>query len=91
MTRAGELGQSSFTLSAVAIEPQILAEDALLPVGALGFDDNGMTVRRKLDCRLVDIIKEFVQCEFRFVGGSRGNRDYGSEQNGCQVSSCHSW
>ena len=72
VTRAGELGQSSFTLSGVAIEPQILLEDALLPVGALGFDDNGMTVRRKLDGRVVDVVKEFVQCEFRFVGGVGG-------------------
>ena len=91
VTGPGELGQSSFLHSVVAVEPQILTEGALLPVSTLGFDDYGMPVGRNPDCRVVDIIKEFVQCEFRFVGSMGGNRDYSSEHNDCQVSSCHSW
>ena len=60
MAGPGELGQSSFLLSVIAVEPQILAKDALVPIGVLGFDDNGMPVRRNPDCGIVDIIKEFV-------------------------------
>ena len=43
------------------------AEDLLVPVGALGVDDNGLSVGRDFHFLEVDNVEELVECELGFV------------------------
>jgi hypothetical protein len=48
----------------VTKEPEVAAEDLLVPVGAVGGDDDGVAVRRDLDRPEVDGVEELVEDEF---------------------------
>ena len=54
-------------LAVVAIEPEVLAEDLLVPIGAFGNDDDRMAVGRNLYRREADGVEEFVEREFGFA------------------------
>ena len=53
----------------VAIEPEIGAEDLLIPVGAVGDDDDRTAVGRKFNRSEADGVKEVVEGEFGFALG----------------------
>src|SRR5947209_6329508 len=53
-------------LGVIAIEPEIGAKDFLVPVGALGFDDDGVTVGGKRHVAKGHRVEEFVEREFGF-------------------------
>ena len=53
----------------VAVEPEVGAEDFLVPVGAVGFDDDGVAVGRKGDVAIAHGVEEFVEGEFGFGVG----------------------
>ena len=52
----------------IAIEPDIFAELAALPIGALSGDHDGMAVGRNLNISEADRVKEFVQRELGLAG-----------------------
>ena len=69
----------------VVIEPEIFAEDLLVPVGAVGADDDGIAVGRNLERGEADGVEEFVEGEFGFVLGYGDNgesRDDRRDANG---------
>ena len=59
------------------IEPEIAAEDLLVPVGALGADDDGIAVGRNLERGKADGVEEFVEGELGFALG-RDERGHNS-------------
>ena len=56
VSRLRQLDQRA-ALAVVAIEPEVAAEDLLVPVGALGVDDNEVSVGRDFHPREVDKLK----------------------------------
>jgi len=75
VTRLRELSQSSVTVGIIAIEPEIFAEDALVPVGTKGPNDYRAAVRGDFHVGEADKVKKFVERELGFIGGvGRENR-----------------
>src|SRR5712692_2000324 len=62
----GELGQPA---AVVTIEPQIVAEDALVAISAVSPDHRRLAVRRELHRGNVDVVEELVEGKPRMVGG----------------------
>jgi hypothetical protein len=78
VTRLRKLDKRS-ALAAVSIKPKIVTVDVLIPIGAVRLDDNGIAIRRNLDCFDLNPVKEFVERKLRFVRGvkvqSRSNEE----------------
>ena len=66
VSRLRQLDQRA-ALAVVVIEPEVAAEDLLVPVGALGVDDNEVSVGRNFYLRKVDNVEELVECKLGFV------------------------
>ncbi len=76
MTRLRELSQSSVTVGIIAIEPEIFAEDTLVPVGTKCSNDYRAAIRRDFHVGEADEVKEFVEREPGFIGSVGGkNRE----------------
>ena len=58
----------------VAIEPQVVANDLLVPVGTLGPNHNRLPFWRQLDRGKAYGIKKIVECEFRLAFCERDRR-----------------
>jgi hypothetical protein len=63
-----ELNQGA-GFAVVVVEPEIVAEDLLVPIGALGGDDDGVAVGRDGDGGVIDGVEKFVESEFGFALG----------------------
>ena len=53
-------------LHIVTVKPQVMAEDLLVPVGALGDDGDGVAVGRESDIGKADRVEKFVEGQCRF-------------------------
>ncbi len=78
MSRLGKLNGRCIGF-VCAIEPEIAAEDLLVPIGALGGDDDECAVGRYLDRREADRVEKFVESDFRLALTESGERT--SERN----------
>ena len=63
LRQLNQIGDGRAALAVVVIEPEVGAEDLLVPVGALGADDDGVAVGRNLNRREVDGVEELVERE----------------------------
>ena len=70
-------------LRVIAVEPEIAAEDLLVPIGALGGEDNGVSVGRQFDAAEADGIEEVIERKFRLLrDGEQYTTQDQSEQQG---------
>ena len=69
LRQLNQIARSSSAFGVVVIEPEIAAEDLLVPVGALGCDHNRVAVGRNLERREVDRVEELVERELGFALG----------------------
>ena len=51
------------------------AEDVLVPVGAIGYDHDGVAVWRNLNSIDLDPVEELVECDFGFVRSMSGEEE----------------
>jgi hypothetical protein len=61
------------------IEPEVAAENLLVPVGTLGADDDRVAVGRNLERGKVNRVEEIVECELGLglsYGGQRTAYEY---------------
>ncbi len=65
----------------LVIEPEIFAEDLLIPVGALGSDHDGIAVGRNLKCGKADGVEKIVEGELGFVLGFNNESTTREDQN----------
>jgi len=61
-------------LAVVVVEPEIGAEDLLVPVGALGADHDGISIGRQSNGWVADGIEELVERQFGLVVGKDQRR-----------------
>ena len=50
------------------VEPELFAEDLLLPVGALRFDNYRVAIRRNFHRREANRVEEFIESELGLCG-----------------------
>src|SRR5579871_6554435 len=72
MRRLRELRQRSAAVASIPVEPEVFAEDFLVPVGALCGDDDGAAVGRNLHAVEGDGIEEFIQGDQRLLLSENG-------------------
>ena len=65
----------------VVIEPEIAAEDLLVPVGALGLDDDRLAVGRKLKRPEIDRVEELVEGKFGLLSQGSERTTYDHHDN----------
>jgi len=63
------------------VKPEFFAEDLLLPVGPLGFNDHGIPIRRHFDTREADGVEKIVEGERRLCALCLGKDWLGRREN----------
>ena len=71
MARIGELRQTARASTILPIQPEIFAEDVLVPIGAIGRDYKRSTVRRELQLVKSNVVEKLVKGKFGLVGRVR--------------------
>src|SRR5580704_18538863 len=66
MTGLGQLRESG----AIAIKPEVVTIDILVPIGALGLEYQRVPVGRKPQLGNIDRVEKLVEREFGLVGGT---------------------
>src|ERR1700688_837646 len=74
VTRLRELDQRP-CLAIVAVQPQVVAENLLIPIGALGSNYDRVSIGRNSNAGIADGIEEFVKREFGLAVGKAVRRE----------------
>ena len=85
LRQLNQIANTRATFAVVVIEPEIAAEDLLVPVGALGADDDRVAVGRNLQRPEIDGVEELVERELGLVLSGEGERtthEHQGDQNG---------